>query len=294
MASLHKGFVRHPKFTALSDGAFRLWAAGWSYCQEQLTDGVIHKNTLSSLGVRVRHAWIAELCTVVPPYRYSLWEERGETYLMHDYLDWNDSREEVQAGRAGLRRRVKESRTRRQQHVEHPAADLFSIATAPTVTPPSVTAPVTPAVTPLVTPPVTPPVTGRDLNNVQRPTSNDPRTGGIPLARAREPADAAGAAYESFRARAAELGRGTLPLTPRAYEAQAAIDFVTRYPDPTQQTQLVEAYLASTHRPLRAAPITMGQLAKWAAWLEDNQRAPPAESDEEFIRKCEERVGILR
>lgn len=152
MAALHKGFVRHRKFSVLSDRAFRLWVAGWAFCNDELTDGVIYKTDLPSLGIRVTSGAIHELLSVTPPYHAPLWEERGDHYLMHDFLEWNDSREQVQRDRARLRARVQQTRNRR--HCESGNA---------------VTAPVTEAGTAAGGNPVTTDVTVRSTTNDQRP-----------------------------------------------------------------------------------------------------------------------------
>jgi len=55
---------RHRKVWALSDAAFRLWVSGLCYCQEHLTDGVLHRNVVASLAPRVRPSVIATLVAV--------------------------------------------------------------------------------------------------------------------------------------------------------------------------------------------------------------------------------------
>jgi hypothetical protein len=114
---LQRGVMRHPKIAALSDAAFRLWVAGNDYCDEQLTNGVILKSALAARTVAARCTpkLIEELTRVLPPYQHPLWEDQGDHYQVHDYLDWNDSREVVQANRAKVRRRVTAFRLRRAQ-----------------------------------------------------------------------------------------------------------------------------------------------------------------------------------
>lgn len=120
-------------------------------------------------------------------------------------------------------------------------------------------------------------------------TAPDPVPPGTPAAGAGVP-DVPGQLYDRFRQRAAALGRGRLPLTPRPAEGLAAIDLVARYPDVADQDRLVEAYLTSSHPPLRQVPATMGQLAKWASWLEaetDACRETEApSSDPTWRREC--------
>jgi hypothetical protein len=109
--SFHSGAPSHPKLMVLSDGAFRLWFTAVCYCAEHLTDGVLPKAVVPMLKRQVSGKQIAELTTlVVPGYTSPLWEDCGDSYRVHDYLDWQDSREEVQRGRARLRERVKRHR----------------------------------------------------------------------------------------------------------------------------------------------------------------------------------------
>ncbi len=92
---IHDGALTHPKIVGLSDAAFRLWVWGLSYCQQHLTDGWIPVASLPSKGKP------DSLVTA------RLWREsdRGG-YDVHDYLEWNDSKESVLKKRASLRERV--------------------------------------------------------------------------------------------------------------------------------------------------------------------------------------------
>ncbi len=112
--SLHSGFIRHPKIAGLSDAAFRLWLAMLAYAAEQLTDGIISKRAaLPALSARSTPRLLAELTEIPMGYSAGLLEDKGDHYLIHGWLDWNDSRAEVQAGRARLRERVRRHRDKR-------------------------------------------------------------------------------------------------------------------------------------------------------------------------------------
>ena len=89
---------------------------------------------------------------------------------------------------------------------------------------------------------------------------------------------AAGRAYGYLQTQAVAVRKVNLTLTPRPADAQSAMEFVTRYPDQAQQERLIDAYLRSDHKPIRAVPVTMGQVAKWASWLEEHL-APPGGGD---------------
>jgi hypothetical protein len=85
----------HPKVIGLSDGAFRLYVAGLCYSARHLTDGVIPVSQVPILTPAYRKTHLAELTD------RALWAPiaDGKWYEIHDYLDWNFSRETVQKRR---------------------------------------------------------------------------------------------------------------------------------------------------------------------------------------------------
>jgi hypothetical protein len=85
----------HPKIISLSDGAFRLHVSAIAYCNRFLTDGIIHAETVARLVPRFRRSYLDELL------RRMLWVEivAAATYEIHDYLDWNKSRAEIEEQR---------------------------------------------------------------------------------------------------------------------------------------------------------------------------------------------------
>src|SRR5688500_14121612 len=92
--------IDHPKFLALSDGAWRLWCEGQAYCQKHLTNGVINAAALR----RFRYyssARVKNLTSVLVAGRGPCWHQLGNGDIsVHDYLDWNDSAEEVLKSRS--------------------------------------------------------------------------------------------------------------------------------------------------------------------------------------------------
>ena len=97
---IHDHATRHPKILALSHAAFRLWVAILSYCQEHLTDGFVPHSALKSFGFRVSRVTVSELLRPAPPFKEPLLIEVEDGYEVHDFHDWNDSREEIK--RSGL------------------------------------------------------------------------------------------------------------------------------------------------------------------------------------------------
>jgi hypothetical protein len=96
----------HPKIAEAGPAAAWLWFCGICYCREHLTDGVIPRSVVSSLAMNLplplKHA---ERLVAV-----GLWHEteNGNGYTVHDFLDWNPSRADVDANRkADLERKRK-------------------------------------------------------------------------------------------------------------------------------------------------------------------------------------------
>lgn len=84
----------HPKFDNLSDGAFRLWHQAMGFCRKYQTDGLIPTATIrkfkSYSPKRMR-----ELMTPWREGEQPLWHGvEGFGVRVHDYLDWNLSKEE--------------------------------------------------------------------------------------------------------------------------------------------------------------------------------------------------------
>lgn len=83
------GFPDHSKVAGLTDAAFRLWVAGIAYCARGLTDGVIQADDVPRLVRRYKRASVPELVST------GLWTPAFDTYVVHDYLQWNPSRATV-------------------------------------------------------------------------------------------------------------------------------------------------------------------------------------------------------
>lgn len=99
---LHDGAMTHPKVVGLSDRAFRLWVWGLSYAQQHLTDGWIP--VIAIPGVLLKS--VKDLSLAV------LWVAVPTGYVIHDYLDWNDSRETVTKKRTEAKDRMSAARVR--------------------------------------------------------------------------------------------------------------------------------------------------------------------------------------
>jgi len=101
----------HPKIHLLPDGAFRLWVQGLAFCQKFLTDGFISSAALRTLkGYAPKRK--DQLVTA------GLWDRAEGGIAVHDYLQWNDSKERVlerrSMGRDRLQRHINKRESKRE------------------------------------------------------------------------------------------------------------------------------------------------------------------------------------
>jgi len=118
----------HPKFLGLDPAAVGLWAMALSYCNDHLTDGCVPRAQLSRL-IAASQSKALRLANAL--VRAGLWEDRGiDGFQVHDYLEWNDSAEQIRgkraataearsrAGRIGGRRSAEARRSKRASKPE--------------------------------------------------------------------------------------------------------------------------------------------------------------------------------
>lgn len=107
---LDDGAMSHLKILRLTDSAFRLWIKGLCYCQQHLTDGLIPREALPTLGAR--SADVLKLSTPQVIDKAPLWEPvEGYGFQVHNFLRWNDSRDEVLRKREASKQRTKKHRS---------------------------------------------------------------------------------------------------------------------------------------------------------------------------------------
>jgi hypothetical protein len=112
---IHDGAMGNLKIMRLSATAFRLWIRGLCYCQQHLTDGLIPREALKFLDAK--RADVDMLCEPTVDGKAALWERiEGFGFKVHDYLDWNDSREVIEEKKIRARDRAHVSRTSRVSH----------------------------------------------------------------------------------------------------------------------------------------------------------------------------------
>lgn len=102
---IHDGALTHPKLGPFVDyrNPFCLWVWGLSYAQMHLTDGVILKTSLPTRAARLPAAKLVAM---------GLWHDEGDSFRVHDYTDWNYTKERIQQERLKGRTRVAEWRAK--------------------------------------------------------------------------------------------------------------------------------------------------------------------------------------
>ncbi|MFA4972810.1 MAG: hypothetical protein WC683_09370 [bacterium] len=92
----------HPKVLMCSDPAVALWLRSIAYANRHLTDGFVPESMLPKLSSH-RHvrSIVRELVECIPPtYSRGLWEPVEGGWMIHGFLDYSPSRQEVMARRA--------------------------------------------------------------------------------------------------------------------------------------------------------------------------------------------------
>lgn len=99
-------FPQHPKALALEDAAFAMHVRAICYCSTQLSDGLVRSGALPLL---TRHR--KPLSLVAALVKEGLWEPQEDGWIIHDYLDWQESRASVLAKREAARERMSRRRS---------------------------------------------------------------------------------------------------------------------------------------------------------------------------------------
>ena len=103
-AKLDDSFPEHLKVIDLTDGAFRLYVEGLCYAARNLTDGALPRAAVRRLTGGDRRA--GELVDA------GLWDRTDTGWVIHDYLDFNPSSEQVRGEREQARQRKARQRDR--------------------------------------------------------------------------------------------------------------------------------------------------------------------------------------
>lgn len=107
---IHDGAMSHPKLVGLINwrNPFCVWVWGLSYCQQHLTDGKIPAAAIPNS---------AAMKTATKLVTAGAWHWGDNGFQVHDYLDWNDSKEVVTKKRTEAKERMKHARQRSSKEV---------------------------------------------------------------------------------------------------------------------------------------------------------------------------------
>lgn len=151
----------HPKIDALSDGAFRLWHQGLGFCRKYQTDGLIPMSSVR----RFKSYSPKRMRQLLTPWNEGanpLWQDvPGFGVKMHDFLDWNLSKEEEHSERIAATARMRKFRAGKNGHRDAVTG--------------TVTSGVTPSVTEGVRDAFVPGRGGKDLKHLEENVDERPR-----------------------------------------------------------------------------------------------------------------------
>ena len=109
-ARFDDGFPGHRKVRRLTDGAYRLHTTAICHCAHDLTDGFVTPEDIEDMpSIRQSPKRITELI-----FR-ELWSVCPGGWMIHDYLDYNPSREQVMAERESARERKEVWKAKRKE-----------------------------------------------------------------------------------------------------------------------------------------------------------------------------------
>lgn len=123
---LHDNFRTNPKVLRAGEDAAWLYVCGLLYCSANLTDGEIPTPALRTLTEKRDARTLAKVLV-----REGLWKETPTGWLVHDYLEVQRSRAQVEGEREKARQR--QARSRKSHAVTSPVTNGVSHAH---VTPP--------------------------------------------------------------------------------------------------------------------------------------------------------------
>jgi hypothetical protein len=103
-AKIDANWPSHPKAIKAGSKGRDLYIAGLCYCRRHLTDGFIPREALSTLQPGLKSPSAVATLLV----RLHLWEQRTDGFVIHDYLDWNDSAADIKATQEAAKKRKRE------------------------------------------------------------------------------------------------------------------------------------------------------------------------------------------
>jgi len=104
---LHDNFATHLKVLAAGEDAAWLFVSGLLFCSANETDGRIPTSALRMLTAKKDAKTLARILV-----REGMWEETSTGWLVHDYLQYQRSKAQIEADREANRKRVAKHRSK--------------------------------------------------------------------------------------------------------------------------------------------------------------------------------------
>lgn len=223
----------HPKIAKAGPAAAWLWFCGICYCREHLTDGLIPSAVVPGLALGLTSAAVHAKRLVA----VGLWHERQDGFEVHDFLDWNPKRSDVESERNRERDRKRKERGHQ--------ADGELCPTGQDQDPSRVGAG----------------APARALGSLE---------GGAGETVSQADAGAGEAFWQAWRRLFAETQSGAVvpDLEPRARDVEHVVFLVTAYPEMWRLTAMAELYLRLDVPDLRNKPRSIGMFRHWAPWCD--------------------------
>lgn len=108
---LDDSWLMHPRMRAAGKDGRSLFVAAGTYCAQQLTDGWIDKTVLPIIAAQAEVP--AKLSTKL--ITVGVFEDHGDRIRVHDFLDYNPSREKVEAERKAAAERQQRARDKARE-----------------------------------------------------------------------------------------------------------------------------------------------------------------------------------
>lgn len=244
-ARIDENAMDHPKIGNLPDGAFRLWVQGLAHCQKYLTDGYISDGAL-----RLLRAYSPKRKAVL--IEAGLWEESETGIRVHDYLDWNDSREHVTAARKYARERMTRLRGSSRGSSRDVRANTERSSHGVTQPTPRTSTPRT------------------STERERTPAAQPPK----PLSPGDNPAlsERAGRFLERYADLYQKHRKGARYLGKPAIDFQEALQLVKTWEDDERLDKIATVFLTTDHRFAEEGSRTVGQLRALASWCDGRLR----------------------
>lgn len=287
-AKYEVGFINHDKFRAITPNAICLWLEGKNYADDKHTDGLLPEYEVKHWRFYSKKS-VALLTTSVglnprtDQVYFPLWDAvEGFGFKMHDYLDHNDCKEEVQAriGKADedrKRRATNQKEWRERQKEDRRQAALLENAITEPITGESRSAIVTDRQN------TDNRIQNQKQNSLSERESFTPVTAAqalgaekrlepLPPLPSDELSDRAGRLVERYAELFYQHRRGARYRSQLHFDVQKAFELVAIWPDDAHLEKLAILVLTTDDPYISTTDRSFSIFARKASWADDRYR----------------------